>query len=179
MLLGVEDPQIHASSSLQDLPTYLHVHHLLSATKEEECLLSLLAIWHHCPLDFLLLPWLLLGLWVLAFLRPLLSRSSALVILPRSVELNIKYFLYADGSQMCTPSPAFSSELHLCVTTPSVPLLQAFMPRGLADKTGPEECDAAALLSLINSCDHFVVDRKKVTEVRAVRSQTAQRESVL
>lgn len=55
-----------------------------------------------------------------------------------------------------------------------LPLLQAFMPRGLADKAGPEECDAVALLSLINSCDHFVVDRKKVTEVRAVRFQTIQ-----
>lgn len=59
------------------------------------------------------------------------------------------------------------------------PLLQAFMPRGLADKTGPEECDAVALLSLINSCDHFLVDRKKVTEVRAVRIQSVQWESVM
>ncbi|XP_044792897.1 uncharacterized protein CXorf38 homolog isoform X3 [Bubalus kerabau] len=42
---------------------------------------------------------------------------------------------------------------------------KAFMPRGLADKTGPEECDAVALLNLINSCDHFVVDRRKVTEL--------------
>ncbi|XP_012976334.1 uncharacterized protein CXorf38 homolog isoform X3 [Mesocricetus auratus] len=42
---------------------------------------------------------------------------------------------------------------------------KAFMPRGLADKRGPEECDAVALLSLINSCDHFRVDRKKVTEL--------------
>uniref|UniRef100_A0A8C7B8F8 Chromosome X open reading frame 38 n=1 Tax=Neovison vison TaxID=452646 RepID=A0A8C7B8F8_NEOVI len=47
---------------------------------------------------------------------------------------------------------------------------KAFMPRGLADKTGPEECDAVALLSLINSCDHFTVDRKKVTEVRVMIS---------
>ncbi|XP_047620992.1 uncharacterized protein CXorf38 homolog isoform X2 [Phacochoerus africanus] len=45
------------------------------------------------------------------------------------------------------------------------------MPRGLADKTGPEECDAVALLSLINSCDHFVVDRKKVTEVIKCRNE--------
>nr|XP_030690789.1 uncharacterized protein CXorf38 homolog isoform X2 [Globicephala melas] len=51
------------------------------------------------------------------------------------------------------------------------PLLQAFMPRGLADKTGPEECDAVALLSLINSCDHFEVDRKKVTEVIKCRNE--------
>ncbi|KAK1341314.1 hypothetical protein QTO34_017718 [Cnephaeus nilssonii] len=42
---------------------------------------------------------------------------------------------------------------------------KAFMPRGLADKAGPEECDAAALLNLINACDHFLVDRKKVPEV--------------
>lgn len=51
------------------------------------------------------------------------------------------------------------------------PLLQAFMPRGLADKTGPEECDAVALLSLINSCDHFLVDRKKVTELIKCRNE--------
>ncbi|XP_025132490.1 uncharacterized protein CXorf38 homolog isoform X2 [Bubalus kerabau] len=48
---------------------------------------------------------------------------------------------------------------------------QAFMPRGLADKTGPEECDAVALLNLINSCDHFVVDRRKVTEVIKCRNE--------
>ncbi|XP_066106496.1 uncharacterized protein CXorf38 homolog [Saccopteryx bilineata] len=45
------------------------------------------------------------------------------------------------------------------------------MPRGLADKTGPEECIAVALLSLINSCDHFVDDRKKVTEVITCRNE--------
>lgn len=45
------------------------------------------------------------------------------------------------------------------------------MPRGLADKTGPEECDAVALLNLINSCDHFVVDRRKVTEVIKCRNE--------
>ncbi|XP_036031258.1 uncharacterized protein CXorf38 homolog isoform X2 [Onychomys torridus] len=45
------------------------------------------------------------------------------------------------------------------------------MPRGLADKRGPEECDAVALLSLINSCDHFMVDRKKVTEVIRCRNE--------
>ncbi|CAD7681981.1 unnamed protein product [Nyctereutes procyonoides] len=48
---------------------------------------------------------------------------------------------------------------------------KAFMPRGLTDKTGPEECDAVALLSLINSCDHFTVDRKKVTEVIKCRNE--------
>ncbi|XP_047393095.1 uncharacterized protein CXorf38 homolog isoform X1 [Sciurus carolinensis] len=48
---------------------------------------------------------------------------------------------------------------------------KAFMPRGLTDKRGPEECDAVALLSLINSCDHFVVDRKKVTEVIKCRNE--------
>lgn len=48
---------------------------------------------------------------------------------------------------------------------------KAFMPRGLADKTGPEECDAVALLSLINSCDHFLVDRKKVTELIKCRNE--------
>ncbi|EHB05965.1 hypothetical protein GW7_04027, partial [Heterocephalus glaber] len=51
------------------------------------------------------------------------------------------------------------------------PLLQAFMPRGLTDKRGPEECDAVALLSFINSCDHFVVDRKKVIEVIKCRNE--------
>lgn len=45
------------------------------------------------------------------------------------------------------------------------------MPRGLADKAGPEECDAVALLSLINSCDHFVIDRKKVIEVIKCRNE--------
>ncbi|XP_006897589.1 PREDICTED: uncharacterized protein CXorf38 homolog [Elephantulus edwardii] len=48
---------------------------------------------------------------------------------------------------------------------------KAFMPRGLADKRGPEECDAVALLSLINSCDHFIIDRKKVIEVIKCRNE--------
>ncbi|XP_037368414.1 uncharacterized protein CXorf38 homolog isoform X2 [Talpa occidentalis] len=48
---------------------------------------------------------------------------------------------------------------------------KAFMPRGQADKAGPEECDAVALLSLINSCDHFKIDRKKVTEVIKCRNE--------
>lgn len=48
---------------------------------------------------------------------------------------------------------------------------KAFMPRGQADKAGPEECDAVALLNLINSCDHFRVDRKKVTEVIKCRNE--------
>ncbi|XP_040855824.1 uncharacterized protein CXorf38 homolog isoform X1 [Ochotona curzoniae] len=48
---------------------------------------------------------------------------------------------------------------------------KAFMPRGLTGKKGPEECDAVALLSLINSCDHFVVDRKRVTEVIRCRNE--------
>ncbi|XP_068921807.1 uncharacterized protein CXorf38 homolog isoform X2 [Petaurus breviceps papuanus] len=50
-------------------------------------------------------------------------------------------------------------------------IFQAFMPRGLADKKGPEECDAVALLSLINSCDHFRIDRKKVIEVIKCRNE--------
>ncbi|XP_068921810.1 uncharacterized protein CXorf38 homolog isoform X5 [Petaurus breviceps papuanus] len=50
-------------------------------------------------------------------------------------------------------------------------ILLAFMPRGLADKKGPEECDAVALLSLINSCDHFRIDRKKVIEVIKCRNE--------
>ncbi|KAG8508033.1 putative protein CXorf38 [Galemys pyrenaicus] len=48
---------------------------------------------------------------------------------------------------------------------------KAFMPRGQVDKAGPEECDAVALLSLINSCDHFKVDRKKVIEVIKCRNE--------
>ncbi|XP_036601809.1 uncharacterized protein CXorf38 homolog isoform X1 [Trichosurus vulpecula] len=50
-------------------------------------------------------------------------------------------------------------------------LAKAFMPRGLADKKGPEECDAVALLSLINSCDHFRIDRKKVIEIIKCRNE--------
>ncbi|XP_074070272.1 uncharacterized protein CXorf38 homolog [Macrotis lagotis] len=50
-------------------------------------------------------------------------------------------------------------------------LAKAFMPRGLTEKKGPEECDAVALLSLINSCDHFKIDRKKVTEVIKCRNE--------
>ncbi|XP_075394733.1 uncharacterized protein CXorf38 homolog [Tenrec ecaudatus] len=48
---------------------------------------------------------------------------------------------------------------------------KAFMPRGLADKRGPEDCDAVALLNLINSCDHFTVNRRKVTEVIKCRNE--------
>lgn len=43
------------------------------------------------------------------------------------------------------------------------------MFRGLVDKIGFEECDVVVFLSFINFCDYFMVDRKKVIEVRVVR----------
>lgn len=89
---------------------------------------TLLALWHHSlwvssyfpgfssPASF----------WVLAFPRSLLSPSSPLVILPRSTELNIKYYPYADGSQICTPSLALFSVLQMpishCLLDPSTSL---------------------------------------------------------
>ncbi|KAM4795708.1 uncharacterized protein CXorf38 homolog [Rhinophrynus dorsalis] len=48
---------------------------------------------------------------------------------------------------------------------------KAYMPRGHADKKGPQQCDAAALLNLINACDHFrVCDLSKVREVIKCRN---------
>ncbi|XP_063101788.1 uncharacterized protein CXorf38 homolog isoform X3 [Cavia porcellus] len=80
---------------------------------------------------------------VLSFHRSLLAATPALG--PRAT---------CRGGSRCTPRAR-----------------QAFMPRGLTDKRGPEECDAVALLSFINSCDHFMVDRKKVIEVIKCRNE--------
>ncbi|CAH2220311.1 Hypothetical predicted protein [Pelobates cultripes] len=43
---------------------------------------------------------------------------------------------------------------------------KAYMPRGHADKRGPELCDASAILNLINACDRF--RRFDNSKVRAV-----------
>ncbi|CAH2220310.1 Hypothetical predicted protein [Pelobates cultripes] len=45
---------------------------------------------------------------------------------------------------------------------------KAYMPRGHADKRGPELCDASAILNLINACDRF--RRFDNSKVRAVLS---------
>ncbi|KAK6485483.1 hypothetical protein HHUSO_G11278 [Huso huso] len=51
-------------------------------------------------------------------------------------------------------------------------LAKAYMPRGQADVPGPEKCDAAALLNLINFCDHFsFVNQHKVREVIKSRNE--------
>ncbi|XP_067896755.1 uncharacterized protein CXorf38-like isoform X2 [Heterodontus francisci] len=48
---------------------------------------------------------------------------------------------------------------------------QVYMPHGQANKRGPEKCDAAALLNLINSCDQFdFVERHKVIEIIKCRN---------
>ncbi|XP_053186386.1 uncharacterized protein CXorf38 homolog [Scomber japonicus] len=47
---------------------------------------------------------------------------------------------------------------------------KAFMPRGQAQKKGAHECDAPALLNLINYCNHFRVDVKYVKEVIRYRN---------
>lgn len=44
--------------------------------------------------------------------------------------------------------------------------LQAYMPRGQWKMKGADQCDASALLNLINYCDYFrSVDPKVVREV--------------
>ncbi|XP_060090115.1 uncharacterized protein CXorf38 homolog isoform X2 [Heteronotia binoei] len=44
---------------------------------------------------------------------------------------------------------------------------KAYMPRGKADISGPDKCDASALLNLFNFCDHFSsIDRTKVIKCR-------------
>uniref|UniRef100_A0A8C3S8P5 Chromosome X open reading frame 38 n=1 Tax=Chelydra serpentina TaxID=8475 RepID=A0A8C3S8P5_CHESE len=51
-------------------------------------------------------------------------------------------------------------------------LAKAYMPRGLMDISGPDKCDAAALLNLFNFCDHFSgIDQKKVREVIKCRNE--------
>ncbi|RXM31623.1 Mediator of RNA polymerase II transcription subunit 14 [Acipenser ruthenus] len=53
----------------------------------------------------------------------------------------------------------------IAVVLKSKMLFFAYMPRGQADVPGPEKCDAAALLNLINFCDHFsFVNQHKVRE---------------
>ncbi|XP_034610246.1 uncharacterized protein CXorf38 homolog isoform X3 [Trachemys scripta elegans] len=51
-------------------------------------------------------------------------------------------------------------------------LAKAYMPRGQMDISGPDKCDAAALLNLFNFCDHFSgIDQKKVREVIKCRNE--------
>ncbi|XP_069492640.1 uncharacterized protein CXorf38 homolog [Ambystoma mexicanum] len=51
-------------------------------------------------------------------------------------------------------------------------IAKAYMPRGQSDKQGPDKCDAAALLNLINLCTHFnYVDQMKVQEVIKGRNE--------
>uniref|UniRef100_UPI00398E40D8 uncharacterized protein CXorf38-like isoform X3 n=1 Tax=Pristiophorus japonicus TaxID=55135 RepID=UPI00398E40D8 len=48
---------------------------------------------------------------------------------------------------------------------------KVYMPRGQAKSRGPENCDAAALLNLINFCDQFeFVERQKVIQVIKCRN---------
>ncbi|XP_038658046.1 uncharacterized protein CXorf38-like isoform X1 [Scyliorhinus canicula] len=48
---------------------------------------------------------------------------------------------------------------------------KVYMPRGQANRQGPEKCDVAALLNLINSCDQFdFVERQKVIEIIKCRN---------
>ncbi|KAL4656823.1 hypothetical protein GN956_G3881 [Arapaima gigas] len=50
--------------------------------------------------------------------------------------------------------------------------LQAYMPRGQTNITGPDQCDAAALLNLINFCDHFsFIEQQQVREVIRQRNE--------
>ncbi|XP_023656602.1 uncharacterized protein CXorf38 [Paramormyrops kingsleyae] len=51
-------------------------------------------------------------------------------------------------------------------------LAKAYMPRGQVNSTSPEQCDAAALLNLINFCDHFsFIDQQSVREVIRQRNE--------
>ncbi|XP_062866640.1 uncharacterized protein CXorf38 homolog [Trichomycterus rosablanca] len=51
-------------------------------------------------------------------------------------------------------------------------LAKAFMPRGLADSTKAEQCDAAALLNLFNFCDQFnFINRRLLIEVIRCRNE--------
>ncbi|XP_028655614.1 uncharacterized protein CXorf38 homolog [Erpetoichthys calabaricus] len=51
-------------------------------------------------------------------------------------------------------------------------MAKAYMPRGQLDIPGPEKCDAAALLNLINFCDRFnFINRQKVREVIKSRNE--------
>ncbi|TSK17835.1 hypothetical protein Baya_1215 [Bagarius yarrelli] len=49
---------------------------------------------------------------------------------------------------------------------------KAFMPRGLADLSRADQCDAAALLNLLHLCDHFsFINPNLVTEVIHCRNE--------
>ncbi|XP_017313402.1 uncharacterized protein CXorf38 homolog isoform X2 [Ictalurus punctatus] len=51
-------------------------------------------------------------------------------------------------------------------------LAKAFMPRGLADLSRADECDAAALLNLLHFCDHFsFINQSLITEVIRCRNE--------
>ncbi|KAK3510835.1 hypothetical protein QTP70_022776 [Hemibagrus guttatus] len=51
-------------------------------------------------------------------------------------------------------------------------LAKAFMPRGLADLSRADQCDAAALLNLLHFCDHFsFINPNTVTEVIRCRNE--------
>ncbi|KYO39116.1 hypothetical protein Y1Q_0000123 [Alligator mississippiensis] len=51
-------------------------------------------------------------------------------------------------------------------------LAKAYMPRGQTNISGPEECDAVALLNLFNFCDHFSsINKKKIKEVITCRNE--------
>ncbi|XP_029110670.1 LOW QUALITY PROTEIN: uncharacterized protein CXorf38-like [Scleropages formosus] len=51
-------------------------------------------------------------------------------------------------------------------------LAKAYMPRGQAKITRPDQCDAAALLNLINFCDHFsFIEQRAVREVIRHRNE--------
>ncbi|XP_068121709.1 uncharacterized protein CXorf38 homolog [Hyperolius riggenbachi] len=48
---------------------------------------------------------------------------------------------------------------------------KVYLPRGHTNSSGPQKCDAAALLNLINSCDHFkVADISRVREIIKCRN---------
>ncbi|XP_069745472.1 uncharacterized protein CXorf38-like [Narcine bancroftii] len=47
---------------------------------------------------------------------------------------------------------------------------KVYMPRGQANRQGPENCDAAALLNLFVFCDHFHFQRQKIIEVIKCRN---------
>ncbi|XP_078088712.1 uncharacterized protein CXorf38 isoform X2 [Mustelus asterias] len=49
---------------------------------------------------------------------------------------------------------------------------KVYMPRGQSNRQGPEKCDVAALLNLINFCDQFdFVERQKVIEIIKCRNE--------
>ncbi|KAM9320228.1 uncharacterized protein CXorf38 homolog [Gastrophryne carolinensis] len=70
-----------------------------------------------------------------------------------------------------------NGEVHWANSNPSLwpthywEVAKVYLPRGHTHSTGPKQCDAAALLNLINSCDHFKVSNiSKVREVIKCRN---------